>query len=110
MVPESLIASASSLDKDLKALKWEIFIEKPGIWGKEDFSLNGFVDHLNTTKYTTDYLWYTTRLFLFSVDFICPNIVALYDAENRITSRKSLAYLLINYSCPKYTYGYHVPD
>ena len=109
MEPESLIPSASSLDKDLKALKWEIFTEKPGIWGKEDFSLNGFVDHLNTTKYTTDYLWYMTRLFLFSVDFFYPNIVVLSDAEKRI-SRKSLVYLLINYSCPRYTYGYHVPD
>lgn len=62
MVPESLIPSASSLDKDPKALEWEIFTEKPGLWGKEDFSLNSFVDHINTTKYTTDYLWYTTSI------------------------------------------------
>ncbi|KAF8027468.1 hypothetical protein BT93_E0389 [Corymbia citriodora subsp. variegata] len=62
MVPESLIPSASSSDKDPKALEWEIFTEKPGLWGKEDFSLNSFVDHINTTKYTTDYLWYTTSI------------------------------------------------
>ncbi|KAL6616473.1 hypothetical protein ACP70R_038743 [Stipagrostis hirtigluma subsp. patula] len=57
MVPESLQAS--------KADRWSIFREKTGIWGKSDFVRNGFVDHINTTKDSTDYLWYTTS---FSVD------------------------------------------
>ncbi|KAI7757809.1 hypothetical protein M8C21_029185 [Ambrosia artemisiifolia] len=43
---------------------WEIFVEKAGIWGEADFTRNGFVDHINTTKDTTDYLWHTTRLFV----------------------------------------------
>ncbi|RLN05025.1 beta-galactosidase 3 [Panicum miliaceum] len=57
MVPESLQA--------LKPDRWSIFRETTGIWGKNDFIQNGFVDHINTTKDTTDYLWYTTS---FSVD------------------------------------------
>ncbi|GAV60272.1 Glyco_hydro_35 domain-containing protein/Gal_Lectin domain-containing protein [Cephalotus follicularis] len=60
MVPEKLQPS----DKGLKALEWEIFNEKAGIWGEADFVENGFVDHINTTKDTTDYLWYTTSIIV----------------------------------------------
>lgn len=65
MVPENLQSSVLSPDEGLKALQWEIFVEKAGIWGEADFVKNGFVDHINTTKDTTDYLWYTTRLVYF---------------------------------------------
>ncbi|CAN4085370.1 unnamed protein product [Withania somnifera] len=41
---------------------WEVFKEKAGVWGVADFTKSGFVDHINTTKDTTDYLWYRTRL------------------------------------------------
>lgn len=51
--------------EDLKALKWEVFVEKAGIWERPDFVKKGFVDHINTTKDTTDYLWYTTRFVLY---------------------------------------------
>ncbi|KAF8716504.1 hypothetical protein HU200_026289 [Digitaria exilis] len=57
MVPESLHVS--------KPDRWSIFKERPGIGGKKYFIQNGFVDHINTTKDSTDYLWYTTS---FSVD------------------------------------------
>lgn len=62
MVPEKLQPSVVSLDKDLKGLQWEVFAEKPGLWAEADFVKNGFVDHINTTKDSTDYLWYTTSL------------------------------------------------
>lgn len=42
--------------------QWEIFVESAGIWGESDFIKNGFVDHINTTRDTTDYLWHTIRL------------------------------------------------
>lgn len=48
-------------DKSARNIKWDVFREQVGIWGKSDFVMNGFVDHLNTTKDSTDYLWYTTR-------------------------------------------------
>jgi hypothetical protein len=57
MVPEKLQQS----DKGQKTFKWDVWKENPGIWGKADFVINGFVDHINTTKDTTDYLWHTTR-------------------------------------------------
>ena len=64
MVPEDLQPPAASPTKGVKTLKWEVFVEKPGIWGEADFIKNVFVDHINTTKDTTDYLWYTTRFVL----------------------------------------------
>ncbi|XAR60280.1 Beta-galactosidase [Bertholletia excelsa] len=64
MVPEKLQPSFVSPDKDSKGLTWEVFVEKAGTWGQPDFVRNGFVDHINTTKDTTDYLWYTTSLYV----------------------------------------------
>ena len=61
MLPEDLQPSLVPSNKGLKGLQWEIFVEKAGIWGVSDFVKNGFVDHINTTKDTTDYLWYTVR-------------------------------------------------
>ncbi|KHN31190.1 Beta-galactosidase 10 [Glycine soja] len=60
MIPESLQQS----DKGVNSLKWDIVKEKPGIWGKADFVKSGFVDLINTTKDTTDYLWHTTSIFV----------------------------------------------
>ncbi|KAL8464878.1 hypothetical protein ACS0TY_034382 [Phlomoides rotata] len=64
MIPTHLHPSTTSPNKDLKGLQWDVFEEKQGIWGAADFTKNGFVDHINTTKDTTDYLWYTTSLFV----------------------------------------------
>ncbi|CAM8885522.1 unnamed protein product [Rhodiola kirilowii] len=62
MVPENLHPSLGSSNSSSEALQWEIFTEKAGMWGKPDIVKHGFVDHINTTKDTTDYLWYITRL------------------------------------------------
>ncbi|KAK6923726.1 Glycoside hydrolase 35, catalytic domain, partial [Dillenia turbinata] len=62
MLPENLQPSLLPPNKDLKGLKWDIFKEKAGIHGQADFMMKGFKDHINTTKFSTDYLWYTTRL------------------------------------------------
>ncbi|KAK8653480.1 hypothetical protein V6N13_127476 [Hibiscus sabdariffa] len=64
MVPEELQPSVTSPSKGLKGLKWDIFMENAGIWGVSDFTKNGFVDHINITKDTTDYLWYTTSIII----------------------------------------------
>ncbi|KAK9167478.1 hypothetical protein Scep_002669 [Stephania cephalantha] len=61
MVPEDL---RSSSHIGLKGLQWDMFVEKAGIWGTADFSANGLVDHINSTRDTTDYLWYTTSLLV----------------------------------------------
>lgn len=62
MIPESLQASSFVQEKGLKTSNWDFFVEKIGVWHTADLKKTGFVDHINTTKDTTDYLWYTTRL------------------------------------------------
>ncbi|XP_039014791.1 beta-galactosidase 10-like [Hibiscus syriacus] len=62
MVPEELQPSAASPSKGLNGLKWDIFTENAGVWGVADSTKNGFVDQINTTKDTTDYLWCTTSI------------------------------------------------
>lgn len=74
MVPEQLQPSVVSPHKDLKAISWEVYVEKAGIWGKADFTRNGFVDHINTTKDTTDYLWHTTRFDSFKFNLMFSSI------------------------------------
>lgn len=72
MIPTDLQSSAASPNKGFKGLKWNVFKEKAGIWDAPDFTKKGLVDHINTTKDTTDYLWYTTRLvFLLVVTLTC---------------------------------------
>ncbi|XP_047315226.1 beta-galactosidase 10-like [Impatiens glandulifera] len=61
MVPESL---QPSFVLSSKPLEWEVFVEKSGIWGEIDFTRVCFVDHINTTKDTTDYLWYTSSFYV----------------------------------------------
>lgn len=57
----SQTAIVEMLHENIKILGWDVFVEKAGIWGEADFSEQGFVDHINTTRDSTDYLWYTTR-------------------------------------------------
>lgn len=64
MVPENLQASSTS---SLGLGVWQIYTEKVGLWDKPDFVQSGLKDHLNVTKDTTDYLWYTTRSALLSI-------------------------------------------
>ncbi|ONK73107.1 uncharacterized protein A4U43_C04F27330 [Asparagus officinalis] len=64
MLPASLEASVTFPQKHSREIQWEIFMEKAGVWGEPDFVKNGFVDHINTTKDSTDYLWYTTSLYI----------------------------------------------
>ncbi|XP_077224015.1 beta-galactosidase 10-like [Tasmannia lanceolata] len=55
MVSENLHSS----DKSSENLKWDIYMEKAGVWQGADFVMDSLVDHINTTKDSTDYLWYT---------------------------------------------------
>ncbi|PIN09370.1 Beta-galactosidase [Handroanthus impetiginosus] len=64
MVPTDLQPSTTALNKDLNGLQWNVFKEKAGIWAAADLTKNSLVDHINTTKDTTDYLWYTTSFLV----------------------------------------------
>lgn len=79
MVPSDLRSSTQAPNRDFKGLSWEAFEEKAWIWENADFTRNGFVDHINTTKDTTDYLWYTTRLVL-TLQLVYYSILKLFNA------------------------------
>lgn len=40
---------------------WWTSKEIIGTWGGESFATQGILEHLNVTKDSSDYLWYTTR-------------------------------------------------
>ncbi|ERN18154.1 hypothetical protein AMTR_s00054p00133410 [Amborella trichopoda] len=63
MQPDNLHIS-TMLPEGFSGIKWDIFQEKVGVWGYHDFVVNGFVDHINTTKDSTDYLWCTTSVYV----------------------------------------------
>lgn len=68
MIPTDLQPSVTDSSKSLKGLQWDVFQETAGIWGTADFTKNALVDHINTTKDTTDYLWYTTSFLVDKTD------------------------------------------
>ncbi|XP_042454912.1 beta-galactosidase 3-like [Zingiber officinale] len=70
MVPENLQASSTS---SLGLGAWQIYTEKVGLWDKPDFEQFGLKDHLNVTKDTTDYLWYTTSFYVGESEEIIGN-------------------------------------
>ncbi|XP_038689515.1 beta-galactosidase 6-like isoform X2 [Tripterygium wilfordii] len=41
---------------------WSWYKEGVGIWGNNSFTKPGLVEQINTTKDTSDYLWYTTSI------------------------------------------------
>lgn len=43
---------------------WMTFKEPIGVWGDDNFTLTGILEHLNVTKDRSDYLWYTTRIYV----------------------------------------------
>ncbi|KAK7282252.1 hypothetical protein RIF29_10887 [Crotalaria pallida] len=69
MIPAKLEQS----DKGVGNFEWDVFKENIGIWGNADFVQNGFVDHINTTKDTTDYLWHTTSIFVGEDEWFLKN-------------------------------------
>ncbi|KAM4102132.1 hypothetical protein ACB094_05G200400 [Castanea mollissima] len=56
-------AHASSANELLRAPSaWSWSKEKVGIWSNSSFVESGLLEHIDTTKDTSDYLWYTTSI------------------------------------------------
>lgn len=47
---------------------WSEYKEPIGLWGEGNFSAKGILEHLNVTKDSTDYLWYTTSINISEAD------------------------------------------
>ncbi|KAI3706213.1 hypothetical protein L6452_23807 [Arctium lappa] len=47
---------------------WMSFKEPIGVWGDDNFTVQGILEHLNVTKDQSDYLWYITRIYVSDED------------------------------------------
>lgn len=74
---------------------WSSANEPIGVWGGGNFTYQGILEHLNVTKDQTDYLWYTTRIY------ISDEEISFWE-ENQVTPRltidsmRDLVYIFIN--------------
>ncbi|KAL9146475.1 hypothetical protein ABFS82_13G112700 [Erythranthe guttata] len=41
---------------------WSWYKEKVGVWGNNSFDASGLLEQINTTRDTSDFLWYTTSI------------------------------------------------
>lgn len=46
---------------ELSFTRWSWYKEKVGVWGNNSFTASKLLEQINTTKDTSDFLWYTTR-------------------------------------------------
>ncbi|PIN25789.1 Beta-galactosidase [Handroanthus impetiginosus] len=74
---------------------WKFVKEPIGVWSDSNFTYQGILEHLNVTKDQTDYLWYTTRIYISDEDIS-------FWAENQISpaltidSMRDLVYIFVN--------------
>ncbi|KAI8525419.1 hypothetical protein RHMOL_Rhmol13G0229200 [Rhododendron molle] len=47
---------------ELSLTRWSWYIEKVGVWGNNSFTASKLLEQINTTKDTSDFLWYTTSI------------------------------------------------
>ncbi|CAH9088466.1 unnamed protein product [Cuscuta europaea] len=102
MIPSDFQSSSASSVSGLKGLQWEVFVETSGIWGDADFTKKELVDHINTTKDTTDYLWYTTSLY---VDEGEQSLINGTNAMLQVESKGHVLHVFINKMLQATAYG-----
>ncbi|XP_038703868.1 beta-galactosidase 9 isoform X2 [Tripterygium wilfordii] len=74
---------------------WMALREPIDIWSEDNFTAQGFLEHLNVTKDRSDYLWHFTRIYVSDEDI-------LYWEENKISpavtidSMRDVLYVFIN--------------
>ncbi|CAK9156165.1 unnamed protein product [Ilex paraguariensis] len=54
--------STSVSEFSLASSTWSWYNEKVGVWGSNAFSASSLLEQINTTKDTSDFLWYTTSI------------------------------------------------
>ncbi|KAG6539272.1 hypothetical protein ZIOFF_004434 [Zingiber officinale] len=93
---------------------WQVYMEKVGLWDKPDFVLFGLEDHINITKDTTDYLWYTTSFYvdksedilghgsspILSVASLGHAFIVFINGELQGSSYGKYGYLPLNFEAP----------
>ncbi|KAK5792093.1 hypothetical protein PVK06_033207 [Gossypium arboreum] len=68
VVSQRILAHTTTANKlILSATSWSWYMEKPGVWGNNSFTESLLLEQINTTKDTSDYLWYTTSINIMPV-------------------------------------------
>ena len=58
---ESLTRNITMHESSMSSASWSWYKEEAGVWGNSSFEASGLLEHINTTKDTSDFLWYTIR-------------------------------------------------
>lgn len=58
---ESFTRNITMDESSLSSASWSWYEEKVGVWGNSSFEASGLLEQINTTKDTSDFLWYTIR-------------------------------------------------
>lgn len=58
---DDIFTHITMLESSLASSAWSWHKEKVGIWGNNSFEASRLLEQINTTKDTTDFLWYSTR-------------------------------------------------
>ncbi|KAL2506415.1 Beta-galactosidase 9 [Abeliophyllum distichum] len=74
---------------------WNSVKEPIGVWSNSNFTFQGILEHLNVTKDRSDYLWYSTRIYVSDEDI-------LFWKDNQVSpiltidSMRDLVYIYVN--------------
>ncbi|CAI0407269.1 unnamed protein product [Linum tenue] len=60
--------STSTHEVSLATSDWSWYQEYVGIWGTNSFTKSGLLEQINTTKDTSDFLWYSTSIYVNSTE------------------------------------------
>ncbi|KAM7506125.1 hypothetical protein LguiB_005029 [Lonicera macranthoides] len=87
----------------LASLTWSWYKEKVGVWSNNSFTSSSLLEQINTTKDTSDFLWYTTSIIM------NENITNGQGKEAFlvISSLGHAALVYVNKKLVGFGYGYH---
>ncbi|KAG6393980.1 hypothetical protein SASPL_144556 [Salvia splendens] len=100
---EWLTRNVTMHESSLSSVSWSWYKEEDGVWGFSSFEASGLLEQINTTKDTSDFMWYTI-----SIDI---------DADNKTNQMKEVglligslghaALLFVNKQLAAFDYGNH---
>ncbi|KAL8229591.1 hypothetical protein R6Q57_014491 [Mikania cordata] len=93
----TFVPGASVSELSLSTSPWSWYLEKVGVWSNDSFTEFGLLEQINTTKDTSDFLWYSTSI----------EVDEKKDAYLLIQSLGHAALVFLNKKVLAFGYGYH---
>ncbi|XP_058199429.1 beta-galactosidase 6-like isoform X2 [Rhododendron vialii] len=88
---------------ELSFTRWSWYKEKVGVWGNNSFTASKLLEQINTTKDTSDFLWYTTSINVNENNKVVQEKEALLIVE----SLGHAALVFVNKRLVGFGYGNH---